>query len=377
MVVIVQQSRSFDNLFVDFPGTAARNSGPCAPAAWCKNGTARLKPITLQTTGKPGLGVVIPNSLATFRTEYNRGKMDGFDLIRFGSGGTGPPAKLYPYAYVERSEIKPYWDLAKQYALADHMFSTEQAGGFAAGQVLIAGSTALNRKGPYVVGVTAVGGCDAQAGATTILSNGRSGPPPCFTWNTMAGLLDAKGVSWKYYTVLCSGRDSDIGCFWNAFEAIKAVRYGKDWSRNVSVPNTNIFSDIKNDKLPAVSWVTPTLANSDDSASGSKSGPSWVSSIVNALKRSPYWKSTAIVIVWGDWGGYFEDIPPPSLDPIGLSFRVPMLVVSPYAKRHYVSHTQYELASILKFIESNWELGTLGTTDQRSTSISDMFDFTR
>jgi phospholipase C len=89
------------------------------------------------------------------------------------------------------------------------------------------------------VGVTNAGGCDAPRGTQTILSGGGRGPRPCFGWKTMADLLDAAKVSWKSYTLLCTGRDADAGCFRNAFETIKAVRYGKYWSRNVSVPNSS------------------------------------------------------------------------------------------------------------------------------------------
>jgi phospholipase C len=397
VIVVVQQERSFENLFTGYPGANAPTSGCAFPeetgsarprvdrhaghrpsSSGCPNGdtSVALKPITLQTNHQVGMGVTLPDTPATFNIEWDKGSMDGFDLIYFGPDGDGPPAKLYPYAYVDRSETKPYWDLAKKYALADHMFSTEDAGSVAASQVLIAGSTALTPH-LYVVGATNSGGCDAPPGTRTILSDGKHGPAPCFTWKTMADLFDARGVSWKYYTLLCTGRHADFGCAWDAFEAIKAVRYGQDWTRNISIPNTNIFADLKRADFPAVSWVTPTLADSDDSVSGSKGGPPWVTSIVDAVQRSRYWQNTAIVVVWGDWGGYYDNMPPPQLDSIGLSVRVPMLVISPYAKRHYVSHTEYEFGSILKFMEQDWKLRSLGTTDERATSIADMFDFTR
>jgi phospholipase C len=376
VIVVVQVGRSFDNLFSGYPGADTTMRGMCEPSPqWCKVAhQVPLKPITLQGSGELGEGTALPDSLSTFATEYDAGKMDGFDLIRFGSGGNGVPARLYPYAYVVRSETKPYWDLARHYALADHMFATERASSFAGSQVLIAGSTMLS-PGRFVVGVTNAGGCDAPRGTRTILSNGRHGPRPCFVWKTMANLLDAAKVPWKYYTLLCTGRDADYGCDWNAFEAIKAVRYGSDWTRDVSVPNTNIFADLKRTGFPAVSWVTPDLANSDDSASGGKGGPQWVTSIVDAVKQSRYWKQTAIVVIWTDWGGFYDHVAPPQLDAIGLSMRVPMLVISPFAKVGYVSHTEYEQASILKFIEENWKLGSLGKTDERATSIQDMFNF--
>jgi phospholipase C len=134
VIVVVQVGRSFDSLFDGYPraDTAKRGlaQGEYVP----------LKPITLQTTGKLGEGVTLPASTQTFDTEYDHGKMDGFNLLRFGVNGNGQRARLYPYAYVVRRETKPYWNLARQYALADHMFATEQAASFAGSEVLIAGS---------------------------------------------------------------------------------------------------------------------------------------------------------------------------------------------------------------------------------------------
>ncbi|HVA33546.1 MAG TPA: alkaline phosphatase family protein, partial [Candidatus Baltobacteraceae bacterium] len=184
----------------------------------------------------------------------------------------------------------------------------------------------------------------------------------------------AKHLSWKYYTppVCCDG-----GGQWSAFDAIQAVRYSPEWATNVVSPSTAIFGDISSSSLPAMSWVIPDAAESDHlwSPTTPDYGPSWVASVVNAIGESRYWDSTAIIIVWDDWGGLYDHVAPPQLDYLGLGFRVPMMVVSPYARRHYVSHTQYEFGSILKFIEDNWNLGRLGTTDVRANSIADAFNF--
>ncbi len=96
---------------------------------------------------------------------------------------------------------------------------------------------------------------------------------------------------------------------------------------------------------------------------------------MNAVGQSSYWNSSAIVVVWDDWGGFYDHVAPPQLDYTGLGFRVPMIVVSPYAKAAYVSHTQYEFGSILKFVEDTFSLGSLGTSDSRATSIGDVFNF--
>jgi phospholipase C len=106
-------------------------------------------------------------------------------------------------------------------------------------------------------------------------------------------------------------------------------------------------------------------------------GPDWVASVVNAIGESKYWNSTAIIITWDDWGGFWDHVPPPQLDYRGLGFRVPLIIVSPYAKKGYVSHTQYEFGSILKFAETTFGLASLDTTDVRANNLTDAFDFSQ
>ena len=205
----------------------------------------------------------------------------------------------------------------------------------------------------------------------------QNGPFPCMKYSTLRDLLDAKKITWKYYVPpLFTG--GLAGSYWNAFDVIGPVRNGPEWTANVSSPETNIFTDISKGTLPAMSWVSPNDQNSDHAGFGkADTGPAWVAKVVNAVGRSKYWKSTAIVVVWEDWGGWYDHVAPPQLDYRGLGFRVPMIVVSPYAKSAYVSHTQYEFGSIVRFTEDVWTLGRLGTTDTRATSIQDAFDFTQ
>jgi phospholipase C len=271
--------------------------------------------------------------------------------------------------------------MAQQYALADEMFPSESSGSFSAHQDLIRGDSALDANdrlvdfpshGPW--------GCDASHGTTTPLlsANGHyklKGPFPCFTYATLRDTLDANGVSWRYYTPqLDTG--GLAGAYWDAFDAIGAVRNGPEWSSNISSPEKNVFKDISSGNLASVSWVIPDGQNSDHpSFAKTDTGPSWVASVVNAIGQRQYWSSTAIVIVWDDWGGWYDHVAPPQLDFAGLGFRVPMIVVSPFAKPGYVSHTQYEFGSIVKFVEEVWGLPSLGTTDQRAASIDDIFNF--
>ncbi|MBV8282574.1 MAG: hypothetical protein JO347_11005 [Candidatus Eremiobacteraeota bacterium] len=193
--------------------------------------------------------------------------------------------------------------------------------------------------------------------------------PPCFDHPTLGDLLDAKNVSWKYYT-------PSIGGLWVGPDAIAHIRNGADWSK-VILPQTKILQDISFGQLPAVSWVIPTGLASDHPLGTDGSGPAWVASIVNAVGESQYWSNTAIIITWDDWGGWFDHVPPQILSSYELGFRVPMVIVSPYAKPAYVSHQQHEFGSILHYIEDNWGLGTLGYTDARADDLADCFNYSQ
>jgi len=126
-----------------------------------------------------------------------------------------------------------------------------------------------------------------------------------------------------------------------------------------------------------VSFVTPSGLESDHSGRNNGTGPSWVASIVNAIgTNSSYWNNTAIIVTWDYWGGGYDHVPPKIFNSYELGFRVPMIVISPYAKPNYVSHVHYEFGSILKFIEETFGLPSLNTTDKRATDLSDCFSFT-
>ena len=361
VLILIQENRSFDNFFARFPGADGARYGRMHTGA-------RTPLVQRSLTSQP-----IDHMHGAFLRAYDGGKMDGFDLE--GLGRTGKTAGKVPYQYVDPAQIAPYWSMAHQYVLADHMFQTQGSGSFTAHQELIAGGTAIDKTHSIIdLPTGSPWGCDAPTGTVTSLIDVDrhelvdQGPFPCLDYRTLGDLLDAKGISWKYYV-------SRSNVEWNAFDAIRAVRYGPEWETNLSLPNTSVFSDIANGTLPAVSWLIPELVNSDHPGSHSDTGPSWVAQVVNAVGQSSLWKSTAIVVVWDDWGGFYDHEPPPQLDYQGLGFRVPMLIVSPYARPGYVSHTQYEFGSILRFVEDNWRLGSLHQTDARATSIADAFAF--
>ena len=137
-------------------------------------------------------------------------------------------------------------------------------------------------------------------------------------------LLNAKGISWRYYA-------PSADFIWTGPNAIQHLRSGPAWS-NVILPQTRVLKDISNSVLPAASWVIPSGQASDHPGSNG-SGPSWVASIVNAIGNSPYWSNTAIFITWDDWGGFYDHVAPPIYNSYEYGFRVPLIVVSPYAER--------------------------------------------
>jgi len=422
VVILIQENRSFDNLFAAFPGADGTTTGKVAAMSpdeqsYCRsNGMpAFAKPgsVNLQKTDLIGSGfgksgkfledTDLDHIHVGFEAERDGGKMDGFDIVGSNADGSGPPVCTYPYQYVDPSQIAPYWDIAKEYVLADHTFQTQGSGSFTAHQDLIAGGTQLNSDEALIDNPTYFPwGCDANRSVVTavIKRNGKvyryGGPFPCFppageTYTTMRDLLDAKSVSWKFYAMPVQ---KETGCqhgdtpgIWSAFDAIKAVRYSSEWQSNVTRRSAAIFSDVSSRKLPAVAWITPDALNSDHPSEyehapcgtggpPADTGPSWVAQVVDAIGQSSYWDSTAIVVLWDDWGGFYDHVAPPPRQGWqgGPGFRVPVLIVSPYVKPH-VDHTVYEFGSILRFVEETFGLGSLGKNDSDSTSIGNAFDF--
>jgi phospholipase C len=196
----------------------------------------------------------------------------------------------------------------------------------------------------------------------------------CWDPTTLGDELDTAGISWGFYTATING---DLG-IWSAYQAINHIYNGPDWSKDIITPQTKFFTDVSNGNMRSVSWITPTWENSDHAGSGHKTGPSWVTSLVNAIGESKYWNSTAIFIFWDDYGGWYDPEAPAYEDYDGLGMRIPMLIISPYAKKHYVSHVHYEHGSMLRFIEDIWGLPRLAASDTRANSpAGDAFDFSQ
>jgi len=258
------------------------------------------------------------------------------------------------------------------------MFSGRQVPSFPGHLGLIAGQgPADNPIGKGESGLTGIWGCDAPKGVRVGTFGKTYTDPlelvyPCFDYRTIGDLMDAKHVTWKYYTGTIGTYDGSV----SAYDAIKHIRFSPDWQSNVITPMTEIFTDLQNGTLPQVSFITPPFAASDHGGTLTNGGPGWVTSIYEYLtENKKLYKNTAILVTWDDSGGWYDHVKPPS-DAFGpLGFRVPLLVMSPFAKQSYVSHKQHDFGSILRFIEKNWRLGTLGQSDLTSDDLSDMFDY--
>ncbi len=377
VVIIFQENRSTDNLFHGLPNADTANTGTNSLGQ-----TITLSQVDLAESFD------LDHSHGSFVKMYDNGKMDGADLIPVycppNNPNCAPPNPQF--TYVNPSEVQPYFQMAQTYTFGDRMFQTNQGPSFPAHQFIISGTSAPTATSNLFAednlngGSTA--GCIALPGTTVTMIDATSGQTtsqyPCFDHPTLTDLLDGKGLSWRYYA-------AKIGTIWTGPNAIQhmcvpqtqggqLVCTGGPWN-NVIVPETTILNDISNGALADVSWVTPDGAESDHPDSNNGSGPSWVASIVNAIGNSSYWANTAIFITWDDWGGFYDHVAPNVINQYEYGFRVPLIVVSPYAKPGHVSHVTHDFGSILKFIEETYSLGSLGYADAAADDLSDCFDF--
>jgi phospholipase C len=371
IVYIVQENRSFDNLFQGYPGADTVSSGKNSLGQ-----TIELQPVSLATQY-----VIDHSAQAMFAACDGSGKlpgtkcaMDGFNNEATGGGPQNPE-----YVYVPHSESKPYFDMAHEWVLADRMFQSHLDESFVSHQYVIAAQAQSSVNLPEGLWGCPGGTSDV---VTTITQQRGVGPSQtvCFDYKTLGDELDQAGLSWRFYTSNYYTPSSDGGAYWSAYQAIRHIYYGPDWGKDVlcCVPQSKFLTDVRAGKLANFTWITPECFDSDHVNCGGGDGPSWVAALVNTIGKSKFWDSTAIFVQWDDWGGLYDHVPPPYENYDGLGFRVPLLVISPYAKHDHVSHVQYETASVLRFAEDLFGLGRLAAADKRANSpAGDCFDFSQ
>lgn len=393
VVIIFQENRTPDNLFHD-PVLMAAGADIKSSGLDSSGNVIPLSPESL------GVNYDLSHAHQAFVAQYDGGKMDGANLVPVFC--PVPPCPLNPqYFYVNSSDVGPYFQMAEQYTFGDRMFQTNEGPSFPAHQFIISGTSAPSAGSSLFVAENTVGGtgCAAPPAAHVALidANGKesSSAYPCTEHASLTDELNAKNLSWRYYT---PGANS----IWTGPNAIEhmcgpdapppngTACLGSDWVNHVVIYNAHnsapILTDIANNQLPSVSWVIPAGRNSDHPGSQtSVGGPSWVAAIVNAIGNSAYWENTAIIVTWDDWGGWYDHVAPPQVIDDGTSwgsgyvygFRVPLIVISPYAKPAYISHVNHDFGSILRFSEENFALNSLGYADARADDLSDCFNFSQ
>jgi phospholipase C len=359
IVFIVKENRTFDNLFgtysvADGATTAALSSGH-----------------VIQLGRAPDVMVRdIDHSWSGTIQEMDDGKMDKFDTGR----DCNINGDLLCLTQYQEQDIPNYFAYAKHFVLADRTFAATKAPSFPNHLYTIAADGGGGLTNPRLKGTN--WGCDALPGTTfaSVDDNGiLTDQFPCLNLPTLADNLENLGISWKYYAPpVGSG-----GYIWSSFDAIDHIRNGPLWSQRV-FPETQFVSDALSGNLPSVSWLTTSADNSEHPPSSMCQGENWTVKQINAVMQGPDWNSTAVFVVWDDFGGFYDHVPPPKVDQYGLGMRVPLLIISPYAKPGYVSHTVYEFSSFLKLVESRYvQLGTLTQRDANANDMEDSFDFTQ
>jgi phospholipase C len=386
VVIIFQENRSSDGLFHD-PTLMANGADIATTGTNSVGQVITLAPVALDAPYDLG------HSHQSWLQMYDNGTMDGADLV-YAHCATGSNSCLPPdpqFKYIQASDVAPYFQLAETYTFGDRMFQTNQGPSFPAHQFILSGTSAPTATSDLYVaenpaGATESGGvtgCIAPQDEYVLLIDPTGAESsqiyPCFDHPTLSDLLDAQKISWRYYA-------PSPGLIWTAPNAIRHICVpnsagtqctGADWTNNVVLQPPQVLTDINNGDLATVSWVIPDGKYSDHPSINDGSGPSWVASIVNAIGSSPYWANTAIIITWDDWGGWYDHVAPKIYNSYEYGFRVPLIVVSPYAKAGYVSHVTHDFGSILRFIETNFGLSLVAPTyaDARADDLSDCFDF--
>jgi phospholipase C len=366
VVVIMQENRSFDSYFGTYPGVDGLPRGVCVPDP--RGGC--LKPYHVSKDRNIGG----PHALKNAVRDINGGAMDGFvrEAVAARKACVDPhdPVCSSPAAgsdvmgYHDAREIPNYWAYARNYVLQDHMFEPNKSWSLPAHLLTVsAWSAKCSVKGDPMSCVSAP---DLPATPPDFRGNLKKKIPD-YAWTDITYLLHKHNVSWRYYVFSGTQPDCEddaaISCkpipqdaktpgIWNPLPWFSTVR--ENWQLSNITPLGNFFKAARKGKLPAVSWVVPTQKVSEHPPGLVSAGQAYVTTLVNAIMRSPNWSSTAIFLTWDDWGGFYDHVLPPTVDAESYGLRVPGLVISPYAKRGYIDHQILSFDAYLKFIEDDF-----------------------
>lgn len=354
-IFIVKENHSFDNMFGAFePPPYGATTGLTSIGQMIPLG--RTPDVTPRDIGHDWPSTV---------TAMDNGKMDGFDLIlaQQGTAACNANQDYLCFTQYTQQDIPNYWAYAQNFTLADQNFSSIHADSFPSHLYTVAAQSGGVISNPDSHGV----GCDTP-GANVVVIDAQgivSNQFPCFSFATIADVLSAAGISWKYY--------ADGESVWNPLDAVASIRQSSLW-QNV-VPTAQFLADAASGNLPAVSWMVAPADYMEHPTKSMCNGENWTVDHLNALMRGPAWGSTAVFLTWDEFGGFYDHTPPPQPDVYGFGPRVPLLIISPYARPGYISHTQYEFSSFLKLVEEHFNLAPLTLRDATANDMLDAFNF--
>jgi phospholipase C len=346
-VVVMQENRSFDHYFQQLPGHGQPSAavGPVGRAAGA-NSVGSRRPLSSLCVAD------VPHNVDAVHEEFGDGRLDGFLAA---AGGHRARA----VGYYTANDLPFYYAIASTFAIGDRYFSG------------LLGPTWPNRM--MALSGTSFGHVDNQP------------PPPADEQRSLFHQLEEAGVSWAVYSE-GTPYESDMfprlarekGAHFSTIEAfLRAASIGK---------------------LPSFAWVESrhdgVNATDEHPPADIQLGQHWVWRIVNAVLRSPAWKRTALIFTYDEHGGFFDHVVPPLActpdrqtgrtlvdgEPFRFDrygFRVPLVVISPYARPHYVSHEVYSHSSILRLVQARFGLPALTARDANSAALFDLFDFRR
>jgi phospholipase C len=368
VVYIIKENHSFDSMFGLFPGANGATQGTIS--------TGQV--VQLQRLADPP-----PNDIAhdwkSAVMATDGGRMDRFDLIVGGNVN----GNLLAYSEFQQADIPNYWSYASTFVLSDAMYTSITSASYPAHLYIMAAQNSGAVDNPESPTTPGGWGCDASADTTTPTITDTDPEVlealfPCYSATTLANELQNAGVSWKSY----APNKNDTGYIYNTLRAFTQIFNSPLWKSNVVSQNTFI-KDAKSTQMPAVSWLTPDAPYNEHPPKSVCVGENWTVQQINAIMQGPNWNSTAIFIVEDDFGGFFDHVPPPNEDLYGYSIRLPLIIISPYARQTiyglqgYITHTPYELSSVLRFIEERFGVAPLSTRDATANDILDAFDFSQ
>jgi len=361
----MKENRTFDHYFGQFPGADGVKSGLTS--------TGQSIPLW---RAPDVMAHDLDHSWWAARSSFDGGKMDQFDLINSGNINGDYEA----YTQMTKDDIPNYWSYARHFVLADRMFQSSNSASYSGHLYTIAAEDENTITIPFLPNGTPAPfwGCDAPAGTTLsqIDSQGAIWNVfPCFDPQTLADSMNnaVPAISWKFYAPTFG----QGGYQHSAFDYVKHIRDSSYWNNNV-VPMTQFVTDAMSGNLPQVSWII-AQQQTEHPPYGTCVGENWTVEQINAIMQGPIeqWDSTAIFLTWDDFGGFYDHVPPPQVDQFGFGPRVPLIIISPYARPGKVSHTTYEFSSVVKFIEENFGLPFLTQRDQVANDTTDSFNFSQ